>query len=172
MLRRLFGRLRSLTSRRLDKDIQREIDHHVAMETDRRVKAGMSADEARRTALRDFGGTLRTREEVRDTRGMTFRDSLAQDLRFGFRTLRRSPGYTFAAVLILALGIGANTAMFSVINGVLLKPLPFRDGDNLVLVRHSAPQANVASAGVSIFELFDYRERLKTVKDLVEYPGM
>jgi putative ABC transport system permease protein len=92
MIRRLLGRLGSLTSRKLDRDIQREIDHHVAMETDRRVKSGLTPDEARRTALRDFGGTGRYREEVRDVRGMTFRDTLSQDLRFGFRTLRRSPG--------------------------------------------------------------------------------
>src|SRR6188474_273405 len=109
---RLFGRIRSLLNRRrLDADIQREIAHHVAMETDRRQKQGMSAEEARRTALRDFGGIGRVREEVRDTRGMTFWDTLVQDLRFGFRSLRRSPGYTAAAMIILGLGIGANTAM-------------------------------------------------------------
>src|SRR5262245_60480296 len=101
-----------------------------------------------------------------------FLETVGQDLKFGWRTLRHSPGYATAAMLILALGIGANTAMFSVIDGVLLKPLPFRQGENLVLVQHAAPGSNVTDAGVSIPELFDYRARLQTVRDLVEYHGM
>lgn len=170
---RLIGRLRSLLNRRkLDRDIQREIAHHVAMETEHRQRRGMTADEARRTALRDFGGVGRIREEVRDERGMTFWDTLAQDLKFGFRSLRRSPGYTAAAMIMLGLGIGANTAMFSVINGVVIKPLPFRNGDELVLLQHSAPKANIANAGVSILELYDYRARLSSVRDLVEHHSM
>ncbi|HET9268165.1 MAG TPA: ABC transporter permease, partial [Vicinamibacterales bacterium] len=128
--------------------------------------------EARRTTLVDFGGVSRTYEDVRDVRGMTFRESLAQDVRIGLRMLVRSPGYSLAAIAILALGIGANTAMFSVINGVLLEPLPFRDGDDLVLVRQSAPRSNVADASVSINELFDYRARLTSVRNLVEYHQM
>ena len=72
-----------------------------------------------------------------------FFETVGQDVKFGWRTLRRSPGYAAAAMLILALGIGANTAMFSVIDGVLLKPLPFRQGGELVLVQQSAPGSNV-----------------------------
>ena len=103
---------------------------------------------------------------------ITFWDTLWQDIRFGGRTLRRSPGYTAAAVCVLALGIGANTAMFSVIRGVLLAPLPFPKGDELVLVRQSAPASNVADAAVSIQELDDYRARLQSVRDLVEFHSM
>ena len=98
-------------------------------------------------------------------------ESFSHDVRFGFRTLRRSPGYTLAAVGILALGIGANTALFSVINGVLLKPLPFRQGSELVLIQQAASGSG-AAAGVSIPELFDYRARLTSIKDLVEYHQM
>ncbi len=101
-----------------------------------------------------------------------FLETVGQDLKFGWRTLRHSPGYATAAILILALGIGANTAMFSVIDGVLLKPLPFRQGEHLVLVQQSAPGSSVADAAVSIPELFDYRARLQTVRDLVEYHAM
>ena len=101
--------------------------------------------------------------------GITFWDTLWQDVRFGCRTLRRSPGYAAAAVAVLALGIGANTAMFSVIRGVLLRPLPFPDGHELVLVQQSAPPSNVADAGVSILELDDYRARLQSVRNLVEF---
>jgi len=102
----------------------------------------------------------------------TLAESIWKDVRFGLRTLGRSPGYACAAVLILALGIGANTAMFSVIDGVLLKPLPFRSGDELVLVRQSAPGSNVADASVSIPELVAYRTQLTAVRDLVEYHSM
>ena len=101
-----------------------------------------------------------------------FLETVGQDVKFGWRTLRRSPGYATAAILILALGIGANTAMFSVIEGVLLKPLPFRHGDELVLVQQSAPGSNVQDASVSIPELVAYRERLTAVRDLVEYHSM
>jgi putative ABC transport system permease protein len=104
--------------------------------------------------------------------GSTFWDTLWQDVRFGCRTLRRSPGYTAAAVSVLALGIGANTAMFSVIRGVLLAPLPFPKGHELVLVQQSAPASNVDDAGVSIQELDDYRARLQSVRDLVEHHSM
>jgi putative ABC transport system permease protein len=173
MIRKFLRGLRALVFwGRLDRDIQRELDFHIAMESDKRAQTGLPPGDARRSALRDFGPVSRVREEVRDTRGMTFWDALVQDVRFGFRTLRRSPGYTLAAVLILALGIGANTAMFSVIDGVLLKPLPFRDGHELVLVQQSAPQTNRPVVGVSIPELIDYRARLKSIRDLVEYHSM
>ena len=173
MMRKLLRGLRALVFwRRLDRDIQRELDFHLAMEADRRARAGLPPRVARQSALRDFGEVTRVREEVRDTRGMTFWDALVQDVKFGVRTLRRSPAYTLAAILILALGIGANTAMFSVIDGVLLKPLPFRDGHELVLVQQAAPQTNRATVGVSIPELYDYRKRLTAIKDLVEYHSM
>ncbi|MDQ3170513.1 MAG: ABC transporter permease [Acidobacteriota bacterium] len=172
----LIRRIRTLRSlvngSRVKDDIQRELDLHIEMETEHRQRRGMSAEEARRTALRDFGGVSRIREEMHDSRGMTFWDGMLQDLRFAVRTLRRSPGYTAAAVLTLALGIGANTAMFSVVKGVLLDPLPFTDGDELVLVQQSAPKSNRAAVGVSIPELQDYRARLTSVRDLVEYHGM
>jgi predicted permease len=167
-IRRLFRRGTAPTNA----DIQRELDFHVAMERDARERRGLDPAEARRTTNLDFGGMSRAYEDVRDVRGMTFRESLAQDLKIGARMLVRSPGYSIAAIAILALGIGANTAMFSVINGVLLEPLPFRDGHNLVLVQHSAPRSNVADAGVSINELFAYRSRLASVRDLVEYHQM
>ena len=163
---RLFGK------RPTNADIQRELDFHIAMERDARERRGADPVEARRTTLVDFGGVSRAYEDVRDVRGMTFRESLAQDLRIGLRMLVRSPGYSLAAIAILALGIGANTAMFSVINGVLLEPLPFRDGHDIVLVQHSAPRSNVADASVSINELFAYRSRLTAVRNLVEYHQM
>ena len=99
-------------------------------------------------------------------------EAVVQDLRFAVRTLRRSPGYTCAAVGVLALGIGANTAIFSVLQGVLFAPLPFRQGERLVLVRHAAPGSQVTDAAVSIPEPAAYRQRARGVRDLVEYHGM
>jgi predicted permease len=163
---RLFGKRPS------NAEIQRELDSHIAMERESRERRGLDPSEARRTTLVDFGGVSRTYEEVRDVRGMTFRESLAQDLKIGLRMLVRSPGYSLAAIAILALGIGANTAMFSVINGVLLEPLPFKDGHDLVLVQQSAPRSNIADAPLSINELGDYRARLTAVSNLVEYHQM
>ena len=168
-IRRLLTLLRL---RRVDDEIRREIEFHVQMDAADRERRGLTGEDARRVAARDLGGVLHVHEAVRDARGMTFWDSLVQDVRFGARTLRRSPGYTTAAIAILALGIGANTAVFSVLDGVLLKPLPFRNGDELVLLRQSAPQSNVANASVSIFELYDYRARLRLIRDLVEYHQM
>ena len=173
MIARMARRLRALLSgRRFDDDVRKELAIHVQMEAEHRQRQGLSPDDAQRSTRRDFGDVTRVHEEVRDVRGLSFWDALSQDVRFGLRTLRRSPGYSVAAVLILALGIGANTAMFSVISGVLLKPLPFRSGEEIVLVQHTAQAANGADAGVSIPELFDYRQRLQSVRDLVEFHGM
>jgi predicted permease len=173
MLRRLRQLGRYLFGRtRLETDLQREVGSHLQIEIDRRVAAGQTPDEARAAALRDFGSVTRVAEGVRDARGVTFWDDFVQDVRFGVRTLRHSPGYTAAAILILGLGIGVNTAMFSVINGVLLAPLPFKDDGELVLIQQAAPASNVANASVSIAELYDYRARLNEVRDLVEYHGM
>ncbi len=165
--------LRSLFRRAaLDREIHREIQAHLEMEIEHRVKQGMSLEEARRTALRDFGGVDKTREEVRDVRGIGFLEVLWQDVQHGTRALRRSSGYTIAAVVILALGIGANTAMFSLIEGVLLKPLPFRDQDRITLIHQSAPGARLIDAAVSIPELITFRQRLTSMRDLVEYHQM
>ncbi|MGE3343541.1 MAG: ABC transporter permease [Vicinamibacterales bacterium] len=172
-LRGLWQRVRSLLRPgRVDDEIAREIAFHLEMEAKARGEAGLSPDEAQREARRRFGGVTQAREEVHDVRGMTFFEMLRQDLKFGLRTLRRSPGYTTAATLILSLGIGANTAMFSVLNGVLLKPLPFTDGHELVLVQHQAKASRFPNVGVSIPELNGYRQRASLVHDLVEYHSM
>jgi putative ABC transport system permease protein len=102
---------------------------------------------------------------------MTFEEFLG-DLRYGVRTLRKNPGFALLAVLTLGLGIGANTAIFSVIDGVLLKPLPYENGERLVLIQQSATQAGQQSIGVSIKELFEYRAQLSSFDELVEFHQM
>jgi putative ABC transport system permease protein len=173
MVTRLFRRLRTLMDRdRVKDDISREIDFHLTMETELRQRRGMNSEDARRTALRDFGGVGRHREAVHDTRGMTFWDSLSQDVRFAWRTLRRWPGYTAGTIVTLALGIGANTAIFSVVNDVLLEPLPYTDGHELVRVVQSRARPVAGETGVSIKELQEYRDSVKAVEGLVEYHQM
>ena len=141
ILRRIRQGLRlAFTRRRLEADLKRELDFPLQMEIAQRVTRGSSPAEARRSALADFGGIDRSIEEVRDARGVTFWDNLFQDIRYGLRSLRRAPGYTTAAVVTLALGIGANTAIFSVINGVLLHPLPYQDSAELIRLREDQPR--------------------------------
>src|SRR5687767_330916 len=121
MLRILRHYVRALRGgEQLDRDVDRELRFHLEMEAEKHQEAaGLSPDEARVTALRRFGGVQKTQEECRDARNVSFVDALRQDLRYGSRSLRRSPGYAIAAIVTLGLGIGANVAIFSLIHGVL-----------------------------------------------------
>ena len=114
----------------------------------------------------------RHKEDVREARGAQWIEELRADIRYGIKTLLKNRGFAVLAVLTLGLGIGANTATFSVLNGVLLKSLPYDNGDRLVLIRHSAPLANQQNIGVSIRELYDYRAQLASFDGLVEFHQM
>jgi putative ABC transport system permease protein len=165
--------LRSLFRRnRVEDELDEEVRFHLDMEIELNVRRGIPPDEARRLALRSFGGVQLVKEEVRDSWGTRLMDNLLQDLRFGLRNVARNPGYAMVVVATLALGIGANTAIFSVIQGVLLKPLPYTNGDRLVLVRQSAPLAGRPNVGVSITELGEYRQQTQAFDALVEYHQM
>jgi len=157
----------------LDGELNAEVRFHIEMETEKNIRQGMRADQARLKALRSFGPMEKHKEEMRDARGVSWFETLLADLRYGARALVKHPGYALLAVLTLGLGIGANTAIFSVINGVLLKPLPYEHGDRLVVVQQSRPLSGQPQVGVAIAEYFDYRERGKEVFDgLVEYHQM
>ena len=162
-----------LKGEELDRGLNAEVRFHIELETEKNIKLGMSPADARVKALRSFGPMEKHKEETREARGVSWFENLVADLRYGARALFKHPGYALLAVLTLGLGIGANTAIFSVINGVLLKPLPYEHGDRLVVVQQSRPLSGQPQVGVAIAEYFDYRERAKDVFDgLVEYHQM
>lgn len=158
-MRRWVRRLAYLLRKeRAEAELDEELRAHLEMEIRDRVEKGMDPDEARRTALRDFGGVERHKEKVRNARGTRLLDDLAGDLRHALRTLRRSPGFAVVALLTLALGIGVTTALFSVVDSVLLEPLPYDRPHRLVRVHASWDASPVG--GLSPGEFVDFRERL------------
>ncbi|MBI4885822.1 MAG: ABC transporter permease [Acidobacteria bacterium] len=139
------------------------------METAEYIRRGMPPAAARRRAQLASGGLTQAAESDRAPRGLPWFDSVIADIRYALRALRRSPAFTTAVVITLALGIGANTAIFSVLRGVLLKPLPHRDGDRLIYLRQSTDGPGGANLSFSVPEISDFREHARSLGSIAEY---
>src|SRR3712207_5251568 len=169
---RLGRRLRALLRRgEMDRELEEELRYHLEREAELNLRGGMTPEEARRAALRDFGGVEQTRELCREARGVRMFQDLWQDLRYGARKLRQSPGFTLVAVMTLALGIGANTAIFSVVNAVLLRPLPFERPEQLVRVFGTNARRSNFTRPHSYLNFNDLRAQNQTFEALAAYSG-
>jgi putative ABC transport system permease protein len=136
-VQRLFG---MFASRKSERELSAEIESHLQLHIDDNVKSGMAPLEARRRAVIALGGVEGTKEAYRDRRGLPAVESLVRDLRYGIRSLIKAPGFALAGIAILGLGIGVNTAIFTVVNAVVLQPLPFADSERIMRLWHTPPQ--------------------------------
>jgi putative ABC transport system permease protein len=160
-------RLRALTrADAVDRDLAEEMREHMDHLVEENVARGMTRDAAREAARREFGPVTQLAEESRDARGVMWIVNGWQDLRYGVRLMRRAPGFAAAAILTVALGIGATTAMFSVVYGVLLRPLPYGDPDRLVNLWASAPSRGLPRAYVGMANVYDWKARNHVFEDI------
>jgi hypothetical protein len=164
-VRALVARLRDAFKRQmLDRELDDEIATHLELAAAEMQARGMNHEEARRAALKGFGGLTRTREADRDVRSFPLIESVWADLSAAVRMLQKQPRFAAVAIVTLALGIGATTAVYSVVNSVLLKPLPFRDPDRLVAVYHVTPASQKDIQGAATY--FTYRDHGQVFEDV------
>src|SRR5438046_452093 len=159
----LFGREQG------EKDLSDELRDHLERKTEEYRGRGMTQEEARRRARLDLGGIEQTKEKCRDARRVNWIQDFIQDLRYGLRMLRRFPGFTLVAVLSVALGIGANTAVFSVVNTVLLSPLPYSDADRLALVNYRVMQPRSGSFELTPAAFLELRRANKSFEGIADF---
>ena len=165
--RRLFAKLESLFRRgHADHELNREVTAHLTLLEDEFQRRGMSLDEARIAALRAYGGVEQAKQLHREARSILWVEQTFADLRFACRSLMKTPGFTTVAVLTLALGIGANIAIFTVVNAVLLRPLPFQHPERLVRVFDDLKGAGAKDVGMSEPEFEDLRDRSGVFDDI------
>jgi putative ABC transport system permease protein len=164
-------RLRSLLHRqKADEELDDELRDHLELKTQQYVSQGLAPQVARRAAVLEMGGIEKRKEECRDARGTHFLETFIQDLRYGFRMLRKSPGFAAIAIITLALGIGANTAIFSYVNAWLIKPLPYPQADRLmVLLSHDSKKGWTSNGVTSTADFFDDEKQNSAFEQLVPW---
>ncbi|MGH9403867.1 MAG: ABC transporter permease, partial [Terriglobia bacterium] len=169
-MREWLERVRSFFRKReLDGDLENELSSHIEMAVEENLRQGMSTQEAHRRALIKLGGIEPSKELHREVRGLPFLDSIVQDLRYTFRTLRRDRGFTVIAVLILGLGIGANVAVFSVVNTILLRPLPLANPQQLVWIAPPAAKCGFSCETYSADAFEEFRSENHSFQDVAGY---
>jgi putative ABC transport system permease protein len=170
---RLISIVRFLFRRRkVEHDLDVELRYHVDRQTELNLSRGMEPEAARREARLSVGGVEALKDECREARTGRFIETLWQDVRYGMRVLRKNPAFSLAAILTLALGIGANTAIFSLVYGVLLRPLPYKDGGQLVVLHQLNTKAATPNVPFSVKELSDYGQQNHTLDGIVEHHTM
>ena len=157
----------------VDEELDEELRYPIEREIEKNIDQGMSPQEARDAVLKSMSGLQQRKEECRDSRGIRWLNDLLQDVSFSIRTLSKIPGFTLVAVLVLALAIGANTAVFTVVNGVLLRPLPFPDSDRLTLVS-SVPKNLFFDPGPIMVDrdYFEFRQHNHSFQSLASVAGV
>jgi putative ABC transport system permease protein len=172
MLNKMRMRLRALFFKsEMEDELDEEVRFHLEREIQENIARGMTPEEARYAAIRSFGGVERVKEESRDERGIRLLEELWQDLRYGARMLLNNPGFTAVAVVTLALGIGANSAIFSVINALLLRQLPYRDPGKLVQVWETDVKRGDNAMTASYPNFADWRDRNHVFEQIAAYSG-
>ena len=159
-------------SRQMDREIDDEIASHLAEATEEYVQQGLSPEEARWAAQRSFGGVAQTKEVYRQVRSFMWLAELPRDLRYALRTLRKSPAFTTTAAATLALAIGTNTAMFSVLNAVLLRPFPYRSPEQLAMLWTEDPTQDLREGRSGLWDVEQWRSQTGSFADMATFDSV
>ena len=171
-LSNLFRRWRALTHKNeMDQELDEEMQFHLQRDIERNVKSGMSTEEARYAALKSFDRLEQSKEECRSARGVGLVENAVRDVTYSLRVLLKSYAFTIVVILTLALGIGANTAIFSFANGILLRPLPYPQSDRLAVLDETAPKQGIESLSVSYPNFLDWRDQNTVFEGVATHYG-
>jgi hypothetical protein len=169
-IRHLYTRLRALWNwKRKESELDEEIEFHLSEEAGERAAAGVTAEQARLAARKDFGNAALVRENTREVWGWGFVERWIEDIGYALRTVRRQPGFSIVAVATLALGIGATTAIFSLVNSVLLRPLPFPHPDRIVALFATSPKRNIFRDTTSFPDFSDWQRQSHSFAEVSAY---
>jgi predicted permease len=169
-MRELFHRLTSFFKKAdHDRELDAEVESHIAFAIDEYIRGGMAPEEARRQAMIRFGGREAAKELQRDARSLPLLECLAQDLRYALRTMRREPGFTVFAILIVGLGVGASVTVFSMLNAVLVRPLPFHEPKRLVWIANTGSDEGLSGQTMQVLPFLAFKEHNRSFSDMAAY---